>query len=123
MTTGFTPPSLTEIDTSRSITAKETPPKLARIGVEDVEQNRNKEHIPVMCIQTPTAATLDETPAPFVHTGCFNCVIVHRKVLTSLGYLIAVMKPHNVYLDGEVFIKNIKVIKTLFLMRSILLPQ
>jgi len=69
MTTGFTPPSLAEVDTSSSITAKETPPKLARIDVEDVEQNQNKEYIPVMCIQTSTAATLDETPAPFVHTG------------------------------------------------------
>ena len=67
MATGFTPPSPIDLDTSSSMTAKETPPKLARIEAAAGEENQNKEHVPVMCIQTSTAATLDthdfDTPA------------------------------------------------------------
>ena len=67
MATGFTPPSPIELDTSSSVTAKETPPKLARVESVALDQNQNKEHVPVMCIQTSTAATLDthdfDTPA------------------------------------------------------------
>ena len=63
MLIGFTPLSM-EADTSCSI--EETPPKQMRIGDVVVAQNQNKESIPVLCIQTSTAATLDEPPVPLV---------------------------------------------------------
>ena len=65
MATGFTPPSPIDLDTSSSVTAKETPPKLARIDSVAFDQNQNKEHVPVMCIQTSTAATLDSHDTGF----------------------------------------------------------
>ena len=71
MATGFTPPSPIELDTSSSMTAQETPPKLARVEGSVVEKNQEKEVVPVMCIQTSTAATLEshDFDTPAMHTG------------------------------------------------------
>ena len=70
MATGFTPPSPIEPDTSGSITAKETPPKLARFDAVAFDQNQNKEHVPVMWINMSTAATLESQD--FDHTPVEN---------------------------------------------------